>query len=101
VGNIVARIRKEPFHGDTINSLTHQKTYAYQWYSSLSHEKNLASKIWTTGMLKVGCMLEAFNFREIASLCVIKLNSKNKLIPNLAEGKHRILFNPNIFKRML
>jgi hypothetical protein len=46
-------------------------------------------------------MHEAFEFREIVSLCASKFNSKRRLIPVLAEGKNLVLLTPNIFRRML
>jgi hypothetical protein len=46
-------------------------------------------------------MPEAFDFREIVSLCASKFNSKHRLIPVLAEGKNLVLLTPNIFRIML
>jgi hypothetical protein len=42
-------------------------------------------------------MSDAFDFKEIVSLCASKFNSKHQLILVLVEGKNLVLLNPNIF----
>jgi hypothetical protein len=64
-GKMETRKKKEPFYADTVNSLAHQDKYfhwstTYQWYSSLTPEKKLAKKIWTTGLAKVGLHARGF-----------------------------------------
>jgi hypothetical protein len=100
------RRKKEPFYGDIVNSLMHQNkefhwSTTYQWYSSLTPEQKVANNIWTTGLAKVGCMPEAFDFRELVSWCASRFDSKHRMIQVVPEGRNLILLTPKVFRKML
>jgi hypothetical protein len=106
VGKMASIRKKEPLCEDTLNSLTCQNkefmsSTTYQWYSNLTLEQDIANKSWTTGLAKVGCMLEVFYFKELVSWCANWFNSKHRMIKVVVEGRNLILLMPKVFKKML
>ena len=72
VKKMVSEKMREPFCGDTMNSLAHESrefqcSVAYKCYFELSREENIMNKVWTSRIAKVECMPEAFDFTELVS----------------------------------
>jgi hypothetical protein len=69
------RRKKEPFCGDTINSLARKdKNFhwltSYQWFLNKILEEKKKNRLWTTGLVNVGCVPEVFDFKELVSWCI-------------------------------
>jgi hypothetical protein len=66
------RGRKEPFCGDIVNSLAKEDknfhwSASYQWFLNKSPEEKKNDRLWTTGLVNVGCVPEVFDFKELVT----------------------------------
>jgi hypothetical protein len=64
------RGRKEPFCGDTVNSLAKEDknfhwSTSYHWFLNKSLEEKKNNRLWTTCLVNVGCVPEVFDFKEL------------------------------------
>jgi hypothetical protein len=68
------RRRTQPFCGDTVNSLAREEnnfhwSTSYKWFLNKSVKKRKMEKLWTIGIVNVGCVPEVFEFKELVSWC--------------------------------
>jgi hypothetical protein len=101
-----ARRKGKTFFGHTVNSLTRQNKYfhwliTYSWYSNLTPKQKIANKIWKIGIAMVGCMSEAFDFKELVFWCTSRFNSNHRITQVVVERRNPILLTSKVFKKLL
>jgi hypothetical protein len=94
--------RKQQFYRDTLN-LFMREDCNYHWSRSYWYYATLPDKdsnnICTSGVARVGCVLEFFDCKEIVTWCADNFFQNRRTIP-LHNGSH-VSLAPSIFKKKL
>jgi len=100
---ICSRRRKEAIYSDRVKSLadindSFDLSKTYERYVNISMKEKKRNKILSTRLAKVGCVLEVFDFIEIAYLCE---NNFDLRVRTIKLGVNKVPLNPKAFKWLL
>jgi hypothetical protein len=66
-----------------------------------SAEEKKTDKLWTTGLVNVGCVPDIFDCKELVSWCARRFDCRTRMIKVTTKGKNPVLLTPKVFNKML
>jgi hypothetical protein len=96
--------RRESFCGDTLNTFARENSEnhwskVYKKYSSLPTEERNANIVWTSGIVRAGCVPEVFDTKDLVIWCTDNFEKDQRIIK--MNGRSSISLGPPTFNQML